>query len=317
MTRLSRQISHHSRSEKGSLNPIVVNTYRMHKHPRSSKQDFTTPRLHNPSHYERKWIGRIPDSYPDILRAPAVSYKPQRDDPRIQSNQYVSFARPYRGKQGLLIIGREYRPVLIDETEPDKPHILPMRLDREAIVDTWIFSVTIYPTEGIIQLEDCVVAGGEQIRSTKPFKERVVSLQRFTESVWFQDKQFQLGWQIQMATFHPLESVRQAIASLSGGCLCLMPNLPTFRLLKIVLQEEKVAPVIVSGPQECICVAVEGKPDVYDLRSVADNTPVGRASIQTLSISQRLQQKVSTGQPMHVLVEWNADFESFVVISVL
>ena len=289
----------------------------MHKHPRSSRQDYTTPRLHNPSHYERKWIGRIPDSYPDILRAPAVSYKPQRDDPRIQANQYVSFARPYRGKQGLLIIGKEYRPVLIDETEPEQPHILPMRLDREAIVDTWIFSVTIYPSEGLIQLEDCVVSGGEQIRSTKPFKERALSLQRFTESVWFQDKQFQLGWQIQIATFYPLESVRQAMAALSGGCLCLMPNLPIFRLLKVVLQEEKPVPVILGGTQECICVAVEGKPDVYDLKSAVDETPVGRASIQTLSISQTLQHKVSTGQPMRVLAEWNADFESFVVISVL
>jgi len=53
------------------------------------------------------------------------------------------------------------------------------------------------------------------------------------------------------------------------------------------------------------------------LKSAVDETPVGRASIQTLSISQTLQHKVSTGQPMRVLAEWNADFESFVVISVL
>ena len=289
----------------------------MHKHPRSSRQDYTTPQLHNPSHYERKWIGKIPDSYPDILRAPAVSYKPQRDDSRIQSNQYISFARPYRGTSGLLIVGHDYRPVLIDETNPDQPHILPMRLDREAITDTWIFSLTIYQSEGLIQLEDCIVAAGEQMRSSRPFKERALALQRFVESIWFQDKQFQLGWQIQMAAFYPLESVRQAMATLSGGCLCLMPNLPTFRLLKIVLQEEKVAPVIVGGAQECVCVAVEGKPDVYDLKSAADGTPVGRASIQTLSISQALQNKVSTGQPMRVLAEWNTEFESFVVISVL
>jgi hypothetical protein len=45
-----------------------------------------------------------------------------------------------------------------------------MRLDREAITDTWIFSLTIYQSEGLIQLEDCIVAAGEQIRSTRPFK---------------------------------------------------------------------------------------------------------------------------------------------------
>jgi len=288
----------------------------MHKHPRSSKQEYTTPRFQKPSHYEQKWIGRIPDSYPDILRAPAVSYKPQRDDPRIQANQYVSFARPYRGKQGLLIVGKEYRPILINESNPEEPNVLPMRLDRESITDTWIFSLTIYPTEGLIQLEDCIVASGEQIRSTKPFKERALALQRFVESIWFQDMYFQLGWQIQMATYYPLESVRIAMGALSGGCLCLMPNSPTFRLLKVVLQDQEKPAPIIGGPQEYICLAVEGKPDVYDLKT-PNGVAVGRASIQTLTISQTLQQKVSTGQPMRVLAEWNADFESYIVNSVL
>jgi hypothetical protein len=44
---------------------------------------------------------------------------------------------------------------------------------------------------------------------------------------------------------------------------------------------------------------------------------VGRASIQTLSISQALQQKRATGESMRVLAEWNEDFESHVVTSVL
>jgi len=55
---------------------------------------------------------------------------------------------------------------------------------------------------------------------------------------------------------------------------------------------------------------------VYDLKD-ASNKIVGRASIQTLSVSQRLQHLVSIGQPLKVMAEWNADFESYVVTSVI
>ena len=284
---------------------------------RSSKihNDNPTPRFNNPSRHESLWIGRIPDSYPDILRAPAVSYKPERDDARIKANQYVSFVRPYKGKQGLLLIGRDQRPILIDETQPDKPLVLPMRLDREAIQGNWIFSVSLYEAEGMIQLEDCIVADGEQLRSSKPFKERFIRLQRFAEAIWYQDKQFQLNWDIKVADIYPLEAIRSAAATLNGGYLCLMPDPAQFRLLRVIPNVVVQTPVSVNGPQEFICIPIEGKPDVYDLKSCS--TIVGRASIQTLSISQRLQYLVSIGQPMKVMAEWNPDFESYVVTSVI
>ena len=285
-------------------------------HPRSSKRNFTEPRFSNPSNQERSWIRTIPDSYPDILRAPAVSYKAERDDPRIKANQYVTFARPYRCKQALLIIGQQQRPIVIDETQPDKPQVLPMRIDRESLHGTWIFSISLYETEGLVQLEDCIVADGQQIRSMKTYKERHALLQRFVDHSWYQDKWFQLNWQIQLAEIHPLESIRAAMDKLAGGYLCLMPQLATFRLLKVVLKVEEPKIEIQGGPQEFICTAVIGKPDVYDLSSLKGE-PMGRASIQTLSISQALQHKVATGQPMRVLAEWNADFESYIVASLL
>ena len=287
------------------------------KHPRSSKVESTEPRFLNPSPNERNWIGRIPDSYPDILRAPAVSYKADRDDARIKANQYVSFARPYRGKQGLLIIGKQHRPILIDETQPDKPQVLPMRLDREAILDTWIFSISLYTAEGLIQIEDCIVCNGEQIRSTKTFKERYAHLQSFIDSIWFQDKQFQLNWQVSLSQVHSLEHIRMAMTKLSGGNICLMPNLANFRLLKVNPQAVDTAP-ITTGPKEFLCFPVEGKPDVYDLKTPT-NLDAGRASIQTLSISQALQHKCATSSTknVRVLAEWNEDFESYVVLSLL
>jgi hypothetical protein len=190
-----------------------------------------------------------------------------------------------------------------------------MRLDREAISGNWIFAISIYANEGLIQLEDCIVADGQQIRSSKPFSARFTCLQRFAESIWYQDKQFQLNWQIQLASMYPLLNVRDAMATLSGGSLCLMPDLSAFRLLKVI-PVAKVVPAIVGGPNEFICVPVEGKPDVYDLRR-ASGEDAGRASIQTLAISQTLQQKCSEGKPLRVLAEWNQDFESYIVTSVL
>jgi len=285
-------------------------------HPRSSKRNFTEPRLLNPSNNERTWIRTIPDSYPDILRAPAVSYKPERDDPRIKANQYVTFARPYRGKQGLLIIGQQQRPMIIDETQPDKPNVLPMRLDRESLQGTWAFSISLYDTEGLIQLEDCIIANSQQIRSTKTFKDRFAMLQRFVDSIWYQDKDFQLNWQIQLAEMQPLESIRLAMDKLAGGYLCLMPQLPIYRLLKVVLRVEEPKVEIKGGPQEFVCKAVTGRPDVYDLFTI-EGKQKGRACIQTLSISQALQHKVATGEPIKVLCIWNTEFESYIVSSVL
>ena len=107
-------------------------------------------------------------------------------------------------------------------------------------------------------------------------------------------------------------NVRQAVAT--SGCLCLMPDLPTLRLIKVLPQAVAV-PTATGGPIEYTCIPVEGKPDVYDLK--ADGRNVGRASIQTLSISLALHQKKATGQALKVMAEWNEDFESHVVVSVL
>lgn len=283
--------------------------------PRSSATQSDTTRFLNPSPFEHKWIRTIPDSFPDILRAPAVTYKANRDDERLAKNKYLAFARPYKCKQGLLLIGKEQRPVVIDETQPEKPLILPMRLDRECITGTWIFAVTLYQTEGLIQIEDCIAANGEQIRSTKAFHERFALMERFAESIWYQDARFQLNWQIRLAAVYALADVRKAVETLNGGFLCLMPDSSTLRLLRVVAVTQET-PKVVGGPQGFFCVGVEGKPDVYDLKDVSGKI-LGRAAVQTLTISQALQQKRSTGEPIQVMVEWNEDFESYVVTSVL
>uniref|UniRef100_A0A6C0APE7 Uncharacterized protein n=1 Tax=viral metagenome TaxID=1070528 RepID=A0A6C0APE7_9ZZZZ len=286
-------------------------------HPRTSNKSHHSdkPRFVNPSQQERNWIRTIPDYYPDILRAPAVSYKAERDDPRIKANRYLTFARPYRGKQGLLLIGSEFRPIIIDESQPDRPNVMPMRMDRESLNGIWIFAITIFHTEGLIQIEDCIVSAGQELRSSKTFSERFAFIQRFSDLIWFSDKQFQLNWQLKIAEFFPLISIKQALQGLSGGNLCLMPESPTFRLLKVTYIKPDETP-ITNGPKEYVCVPIEGKPDVYDLAD-SSGTIIGRAAIQTLTISQALQLRRSTGQPLHVMAEWSQDFESYLVCSLI
>jgi hypothetical protein len=94
-----------------------------------------------------------------------------------------------------------------------------------------------------------------------------------------------------------------------------MPELPSFRLLKITYIPPS-KPKISNGPSDFICEPVIGKPDLYDILG-SDGTNMGRAAIQTLSISQALQFKKATGEPLRVMAEWNEDFESYVVTSVL
>jgi hypothetical protein len=181
--------------------------------------------------------------------------------------------------------------------------------------ETWIFAISIYHTEGLLQIEDCIVAAGQEIRSSKTFKERYSMIEKFSDHIWFPDVKFQLGWKIQIANPLPLISVKEAINTIQGGSLCLMPDSPEFRLIKVLPVKDEVKE-IESGPKGFFCEPVIGKPDVYDLVD-SNGINLGRAAIQTLTISQALQLKKSTGQPLRVLAEWNDDFDSYVVTSVL
>jgi hypothetical protein len=64
-------------------------------------------------------------------------------------------------------------------------------------------------------------------------------------------------------------------------------------------------------------VPIEGKPDVYDLAAPDTGAIIGKAAIQTLAISQGLQLRRSTGQPLRVIAEWSEDFDSYLVISLI
>ena len=293
---------------------------------KTSKLQLEGIRFLNPNPNERNWVQRIHEVFPDVLRAPAVPYRSDRDDTRLRSNRYVTFARPYRGHQGYLIIGPEQRPLVINESQPNRSQVLPMRLDREAITASWVFSVSIYQSEGLILLEDCIVANGEQIRSSKPYSERLALLHKFATHIWFADKHFQLEWEIRVAPVYSLNEIQIAIQGVvgTGGNICLMPELPTLRLLKVIQQPSRPEPGVVAsknlkeGQQCLICSPVIGKPDVYELRANdGSNRDLGRASVQTLALSKLLAEKSTTEKSWLTMAEWNEDFEAFTITSIL
>jgi hypothetical protein len=215
---------------------------------------------------------------------------------------------------------------VINESQPNRSQVLPMRLDREAITASWIFGVSIYQSEGLLLLEDCIVANGEQIRSSKPYSERLALLHKFATHIWFADKHFQLEWEIRVAPVYSLNEIQTAIQGVvgTGGNICLMPELPTFRLLKVIQQPNRPEPGLVAsknlkeGQQCLICSPVIGKPDVYELRANdGSNRDLGRASVQTLSLSKLLAAKSATEKSWLTLAEWNEDFEAFTITSIL
>ena len=258
---------------------------------KTSKLQQEGIRFLNPNPNERNWVQRIPEVFPDVLRAPAVPYRSDRDDSRLRSNRYVTFARPYRGHQGYLIIGPEQRPLVINESQPNRSQVLPMRLDREAITASWVFGVSIYQSEGLLLLEDCIV---------------------------------QLEWEIRVVPVYSLSEVKIALQEVNGGNLCLMPELPTLRLLKVIQQTSRPEPGLVAsknlkeGQQCLLCLPVIGKPDVYELRANdGSNRDLGRASVQTLALSKLLAAKSATEKSWLTLAEWNEDFEAFTITSIL
>lgn len=296
-----------------------------HKSIRTSKLQQEGIRFLNPNPNERNWVQRIPEVFPDVLRAPAVPYRSDRDDPRLRSNRYVVFARPYRGHQGYLIIGPEQRPLVINESQPNRSQVLPMRLDRELITASWIFGISIYQSEGLILLEDCIVANGEQLRSSLPYSQRLAQLHKFATHTWFADKRFQLEWEIRVAPIYSLAEIETVVQEAgTSGNVCLMPELPTLRLIKVIQQQAKPQPGTVAsknlkeGQQCLICSPVIGKPDVYELKANdGSNRDLGRASVQTLALSKLLAEKSSTHKSWLTIAEWNEDFEAFTITSIL
>ena len=96
-----------------------------------------------------------------------------------------------------------------------------------------------------------------------------------------------------------------------------MPDSPNYRCLRVMPErnEEQDKIDYQNGPQEFMCIPDFDKPDVYILSKGGEE--VGRASVQSLSMSQSMNQKRATEKSWRVMAEWDADFESFVVTSIL
>jgi hypothetical protein len=169
-----------------------------------------------------------------------------------------------------------------------------------------------------LRLEDVWVWKGEELASSKTFTQRRVFLKTFVEKCWTPDARLMGGLQTTVANPKPFASLASVENAFSVD---LIPEMAgrrrfTFQLSEtpLVKQEPVIAPVTQVPAVKRItayAVPLEVLPDVYDL-FLPDGTPVCRAAVQQLALSQQLRSRKEKKIP--VIVEWRTEFGRYEII---
>ncbi len=180
-----------------------------------------------------------------------------------------------------------------------------------------------------LRLEDVWVWKGEEIFSHKKFSERRVYMKEFVEKCWVPDARLMGGIQTSIANPKPLSqlgSVGEKAFSVD-----LIPELPGKRRFwfsmapLVAATPNQTAPVVEKKVEEkpvqqvpetrktrAIATPLESLPDVYDL-SLENGTPLCRAAVQQLSLSQQLRGAKQKQIP--VWAEWKTEFGRYEIVS--
>ena len=188
-----------------------------------------------------------------------------------------------------------------------------------------------------LRLEDVWFWKGEDLYNTKSYTERRAFLKKFVEECWTPDARLMGGLQVSLANPKPL-----AALATTEGCFSvdLIPNaagkrrfwfmleqpiagpaqpaarpqsVPLFRTNAPVLHEQEQAQAQASGRVKAFAVPLESLPDVYDL-FLENNTPLSRAAVQQLALSQQLRAKKEKRIP--VFAEWQSEFGRYEIVGV-
>lgn len=184
-----------------------------------------------------------------------------------------------------------------------------------------------------LRLEDIYIWKGEDVFSQKSFSERRKHMKEFVERGWVPDARLLGGIQTSIANPKPLSEL--ANIQEKAFSVDLIPELPGKRRfwfplalqaqaqaqtpapvaaptpIPAALKEEKKTPLLEKRIR-ALAIPLESLPDVYDL-SLENGTPLCRAAVQQLSLSQQLRaQKV---KQIPVWAEWKAEFGRYEIIS--
>ena len=168
-----------------------------------------------------------------------------------------------------------------------------------------------------LRLEDVWAWKGEELASSKTFTQRRAFLKTFVENCWTPDARLMGGIQTTVANPKPFASISSVESAFSVD---LIPEMAgrrrfTFQLTDApIINEKAVAPIITQVPAvkrvSAYAVPLEVLPDVYDL-FLMDGTPLSRAAVQQLALSQQLRSKKGK---IPVLVEWRTEFGRYEII---
>ena len=195
-----------------------------------------------------------------------------------------------------------------------------------------LIAATLDKIQHTLRLEDVWVWKGEDIYNQKPFSERRAFMRRFVEESWTPDARLMGGIQVSVANPKPLATLASVERCFSVDLIPEQPGkrrfwfqletpvtgpaqpsarvaeAPMFRTNAPVLHDTATS---IKTKSSAFAVPLESLPDVYDL-FLADNTPIGRAAVQQLSLSQQLN--ASKEKRIPVEVEWQADFGRYQIV---
>lgn len=206
-----------------------------------------------------------------------------------------------------------------------------------------LFIATLDRIQHTLRIEDVWIWKGENLFSTKGFTERRTYLQEFVEKGWVPDARLMGGIQTTVANPLPLSALSTVSSAYSVD---LIPELPGKRRFWFPLETAAAAaapslatpapqpvstaakstpiplpeptpmavPALSKSRQRAFATPLESLPDVYDL-TLEDGTPLCRAAIQQLSLSQQLRNRKES--PIPVWAEWKKEFGRYEIVGLL
>jgi len=180
-----------------------------------------------------------------------------------------------------------------------------------------------------LRLEDVWIWKGEDIYTTKTFSERRVFMKTFAEKSWTPDARLMGGINVTIANPKPLASLATIDRCFSAD---LIPEAAGKRRFWFQLEQPVAGPAQpaarpVTAPMfrtnapvihetqdkrvKAFAVPLESLPDVYDL-FLENGTPLSRAAVQQLALSQRL--RASKEKRIPVMAEWKSEFGRYEIV---
>lgn len=232
-------------------------------------------------------------------------YQPYQGDKAngiLARNPFYALVHKNPIETGFLVFSPRHAPVFVHESGR-RSWVIRMRLSSKMHTNTAIFAASLDKGDGYLWLEDVLVWEGNTIHRSTGFVDRRKILKSFLEHHWMPDIRCAGGLHIRIANFISLEALKDYKDETSWWAIDFCPEAADRRRFRLKAAGGNFSSLVAE------IKPVTGLPDVYELWS-AEDTCVGRAAIQELSLSKAIREAVVKGK-VYGEVDWNANFEKF------